>query len=55
MSCLKNKNKYGIKARWYEWLDPSIKKTEWSKDEDERLLHLAKVRCSWRWLVFLCS
>ena len=20
------------KARWYEWLDPSIKKTEWSKE-----------------------
>ncbi|RHN53609.1 putative transcription factor MYB-HB-like family [Medicago truncatula] len=31
------------KARWYEWLDPSIKKTEWTREEDEKLLHLAKV------------
>ena len=30
-------------ARWYEWLDPSIKKTDWSKEEEEKLLHLAKV------------
>ncbi len=37
------------KARWYEWLDPSIKKTEWSRDEEERLLHLAKLYPSqWR-------
>ncbi len=31
------------KARWYEWLDPSIKKTEWSREEEEKLLHLAKI------------
>lgn len=37
------------KARWYEWLDPSIKKTEWSREEEERLLHLAKLMPSqWR-------
>ena len=37
------------KARWYEWLDPSIKKTEWSKEEDEKLLHLAKLMpTQWR-------
>ncbi|KAJ7055175.1 pre-mRNA splicing factor component-domain-containing protein [Mycena amicta] len=36
-------------ARWYEWLDPSIKKTEWSKTEDEKLLHLAKLMpTQWR-------
>lgn len=29
-----------IQARWFEWLDPSIKKTEWSRQEDEKLLHL---------------
>jgi hypothetical protein len=27
----------------YEWLDPSIKKTEWNKEEEEKLLHLAKL------------
>ena len=31
------------KARWTQWLDPAIKKTEWSKEEDEKLLHLAKL------------
>jgi pre-mRNA-splicing factor CDC5/CEF1 len=37
------------KARWYEWLDPAIKKTEWSKEEDEKLLHLAKLMpTQWR-------
>ncbi|KAK1401729.1 Cell division cycle 5 [Heracleum sosnowskyi] len=37
------------KARWFEWLDPSIKKTEWTRQEDERLLHLAKLMPSqWR-------
>jgi len=37
------------KARWYEWLDPSIRKTEWSRDEDEKLLHLAKLMpTQWR-------
>ncbi|RYG45321.1 hypothetical protein EON67_10720, partial [archaeon] len=37
------------KARWFEWLDPSIKKTEWSREEEERLLHLAKLFPSqWR-------
>jgi len=27
----------------YEWLDPSIKKTEWTREEEEKLLHLAKI------------
>ncbi|KAJ0265877.1 hypothetical protein HA466_0020950 [Hirschfeldia incana] len=37
------------KARWNEWLDPSIKKTEWTREEDEKLLHLAKILPSqWR-------
>ncbi|KAI0160394.1 pre-mRNA splicing factor component-domain-containing protein [Xylariaceae sp. FL1272] len=41
-SLLPRKTPKQCKARWNEWLDPSIKKIEWSKDEDERLLHLAK-------------
>lgn len=33
----------------YEWLDPSIKKTEWSREEEEKLLHLAKLMpTQWR-------
>jgi pre-mRNA-splicing factor CDC5/CEF1 len=37
------------KARWDEWLDPRIKKTEWSREEDEKLLHLAKLMpTQWR-------
>lgn len=33
----------------YEWLDPSVKKTEWTLEEEEKLLHLAKIMPSqWR-------
>lgn len=42
-SLLSSKNPKQAKARWYEWLDPSIKKTEWTREEDEKLLHLAKL------------
>lgn len=42
-SLLVRKSAKQCKARWYEWLDPSIKKTEWSKEEEEKLLHLAKI------------
>ncbi|PVZ99466.1 hypothetical protein BB558_004410 [Smittium angustum] len=48
-SLLVRKTPKQCKARWFEWLDPSIKKTEWSKDEDEKLLHLAKLMpTQWR-------
>jgi len=48
-SLLVRKSAAQCKARWYEWLDPSIKKTEWSHEEEERLLHLAKIMpCQWR-------
>ncbi|KAI9168112.1 Pre-mRNA-splicing factor cef1 [Blastocladiella emersonii ATCC 22665] len=48
-SLLTRKTPKQCKARWYEWLDPSIKKTEWSKTEDEKLLHLAKLMpTQWR-------
>ena len=37
------------KARWYEWLDPNIKKTEWSREEDEKLMRLARLMpTQWR-------
>ncbi|GAB65547.1 DNA binding protein Myb2, partial [Plasmodium cynomolgi strain B] len=42
-SLLVRKSAKQCKARWYEWLDPSVKKTEWSKEEEEKLLHLAKL------------
>ncbi|KAH7145772.1 pre-mRNA splicing factor component-domain-containing protein [Dactylonectria estremocensis] len=48
-SLLARKTPKQCKARWNEWLDPSIKKIEWSKDEDEKLLHLAKIMpTQWR-------
>ncbi|KAI1648059.1 pre-mRNA splicing factor component-domain-containing protein [Daldinia loculata] len=48
-SLLPRKTPKQCKARWNEWLDPSIKKIEWSKEEDERLLHLAKLMpTQWR-------
>jgi hypothetical protein len=42
-SLLVRKTPLQCKARWHEWLDPSVKKTEWSRDEDEKLLHLVKI------------
>src|SRR6185436_8694146 len=48
-SLLVRKTAKQCKARWYEWLDPSIKKTEWSREEEEKLLHLAKIMpTQWR-------
>ena len=48
-SLLARKSAKQCKARWYEWLDPSIKKTEWNREEEEKLLHLAKLMPSqWR-------
>eukprot|EP00614_Pseudopedinella_elastica_P019869 CAMPEP_0172647824 /NCGR_PEP_ID=MMETSP1068-20121228/240945_1 /TAXON_ID=35684 /ORGANISM="Pseudopedinella elastica, Strain CCMP716" /LENGTH=828 /DNA_ID=CAMNT_0013462113 /DNA_START=53 /DNA_END=2539 /DNA_ORIENTATION=- len=48
-SLLNRKSAKQCKARWYEWLDPSIKKTEWTREEEEKLLHLAKIYPSqWR-------
>jgi pre-mRNA-splicing factor CDC5/CEF1 len=48
-SLLVRKSAKQCKARWHEWLDPSIKKTEWTREEDERLLHLAKLMpTQWR-------
>jgi pre-mRNA-splicing factor CDC5/CEF1 len=42
-SLIVRKSARQCKARWYEWLDPTIKKTEWSREEEEKLLHLAKI------------
>jgi pre-mRNA-splicing factor CDC5/CEF1 len=48
-SLLTRKTARQAKARWYEWLDPSIRKTEWTREEDEKLLHLAKLMpTQWR-------
>ncbi|RMZ87857.1 hypothetical protein DV736_g4911, partial [Chaetothyriales sp. CBS 134916] len=48
-SLLARKTAKQCKARWTEWLDPGIRKVEWSKEEDEKLLHLAKLMpTQWR-------
>jgi pre-mRNA-splicing factor CDC5/CEF1 len=48
-SLLARKTPKQCKARWAEWLDPRIRKIEWTKDEDEKLLHLAKLMpTQWR-------
>ena len=48
-SLLPRKTAKQCKARWFEWLDPSIRKTEWTRPEEERLLHLAKLMpAQWR-------
>ncbi|QQP51963.1 Uncharacterized protein FKW44_013463, partial [Caligus rogercresseyi] len=54
-SLLHRKSAKQCKARWFEWLDPSIKKTEWSREEDEKLLHLAKLMpTQWRTIAPIC-
>eukprot|EP00986_Skeletonema_menzelii_P007850 scaffold3120_cov140-Skeletonema_menzelii.AAC.9 len=48
-SLLNRKSAKQCKARWNEWLDPSVRKVEWSRVEDEKLLHLAKLMpAQWR-------
>lgn len=48
-SLLVRKSAKQCKARWTEYLDPSIKKTEWTREEEEKLLHLAKIMpTQWR-------
>ncbi|CBX92792.1 similar to pre-mRNA splicing factor cef-1 [Plenodomus lingam JN3] len=42
-SLLAKKTAKQCKSRWQEWLDPSIKKTEWSREDDEKLLTMAKL------------
>ena len=42
-SLLNRKTAKQCKARWHEWLDPSVRKVEWSREEEEKLLHLAKL------------
>lgn len=48
-SLLVRKTPKQCKARWFEWLDPGIRKVEWSREEEEKLLHLAKLMpTQWR-------
>eukprot|EP00736_Rhodelphis_marinus_P007759 Rmarinus@m.16593 len=55
-SLLVRKTPKQCKARWYEWLDPSIRKTEWTRDEEEKLLHLAKLMpTQWRTIASIMS
>lgn len=48
-SLMSRKSVKQCKSRWYEWIDPSIKKTDWTREEEEKLLHLARLFPSqWR-------
>lgn len=42
-SLLVRKSAKQCKERWYNWLDPKIKKTDWTKKESEQLLTLSKM------------
>ena len=42
-SLLIRKTPKQCKARWNEWLDPMVLKSDWTREEEEKLLHLAKV------------
>ena len=53
-SLLGNKSAKQAKARWHEWLDPSIKKTDWSPEEEEKLLLLvAQLPSQWKTIASL--
>ncbi|KAG7879431.1 hypothetical protein KL905_003172 [Ogataea polymorpha] len=43
-SLLEKKTAKQCKMRWQEWLDPRIKKLEWTKEEDQKLLELVRLR-----------
>ncbi|VEU20311.1 DEKNAAC101192 [Brettanomyces naardenensis] len=43
-SLLTKKTAKQCKQRWQEWLNPTIKKLDWDKQEDEKLLKLIKLR-----------
>ncbi|KAL0221268.1 hypothetical protein RCL1_001122 [Eukaryota sp. TZLM3-RCL] len=48
-SLLVRKTPKDCKARWTEWLQPSIKKTPWTREEEEKLLFYCKLMPSqWR-------
>lgn len=48
-SLLVRKSAKQCKSRWFEWLDPSIKKTEWTQEEEEKLIHLQRIMpTAWR-------
>lgn len=42
-SLLVRKTARQCKARWTEWLSPTVRKTDWTAAEDEKLLHLARI------------
>ncbi|KAF2496224.1 putative cell division control protein [Lophium mytilinum] len=42
-SLLARKSAKQCKARWNEWLDPSVRKVEWSREEDEKLLTASRL------------
>ena len=55
-SLLARKSAKQCKARWNEWLDPSIRKVEFSREEDEKLLHMAKLfPTQWRTIARVVS
>lgn len=48
-SLIPKKSPTQVKARWEEYLDPTLKKTPWTHADDEKLLHLARyMPMQWR-------
>jgi pre-mRNA-splicing factor CDC5/CEF1 len=48
-SLLPKKSPAQVKARWEEYLDPTLRKTAWTQKEDEKLMYFAKVMpTQWR-------
>ncbi|CAA7020823.1 unnamed protein product [Microthlaspi erraticum] len=48
-SLLDRKSPKQCQSRWYDWIDPAVKNATWSNEEDEKLLHFAKlIPTQWR-------
>ncbi|KAG9390106.1 cell division cycle 5-related protein [Carpediemonas membranifera] len=43
-SLIRTKTAKLCKARWYSWLDPTIKKTDWKSEEEQKLLMAVRMR-----------
>jgi pre-mRNA-splicing factor CDC5/CEF1 len=55
-SMLPKKTSKQCRRRWTQWLDPSLKKGEWSLQDDEKLLRLAKkLPTQWRTIAPMLS
>jgi pre-mRNA-splicing factor CDC5/CEF1 len=42
-SVMSSKSARQCKARWFGWLDPGVRKREWTRSEDDLLVHVLRI------------